>query len=608
MARKEKKVVGERQAVTSDPRFKSLHSDPRFYIPKKKSLKGDVDKRFQTAIETDERFQDEVTTDKYGRKVKRTQTRKELEKYLNLHEKNGSESDSDSDSDVESESASENEASAEPKKSKTSLSALDRARGERGSESESSDESSDEEDDESEAEELELEDRAAIPTGDETDRIAIVNMDWDNLQAADLFVSLNGFVPRGGRIKSVTIYPSQYGKEQMAKELVQGPSREFFEKNSKAKEEISDDDDSDEEDESDDGSEDEKIRKSLLKEDKGEDVNNDKLRKYQLQRLRYYYCVVETDSVVTAKNIYDNVDGTEFETTSNMFDLRYIPEGTSFDDEVPHDKCTELPKSYRPSKFTTDVLQNSKVKLTWDETPAERARVTTKAFTNKEIEEMDFQAYLASDSDDENVEDVRKKYRSLLGTSNKQDESGDDIDMEITFNPDGEQANTEAHSGDETTLEKYKRKQKERKQRRLEERKQKQEDVEASDGDEESKKAELELLMMDDDLKPQQANNKSKKKSKKSKKLEQAEEMEAGFDIQDPRFGALLSNPEFAIDPTAPQYKKTAAMDQVMKERQKRSRDMEASSGVRAKKSRPESTNTQSLIEKIKQRQRKAGK
>jgi hypothetical protein len=67
-----------------------------------------------------------------------------------------------------------------------------------------------------------------IPTGDETNRLACVNLDWDHVKARDLYKVFDGFKPSNGIIKNVTIYPSEFGKEAMAKEALAGPPSEVF--------------------------------------------------------------------------------------------------------------------------------------------------------------------------------------------------------------------------------------------------------------------------------------------------------------------------------------------------------------------------------------------
>ena len=53
------------------------------------------------------------------------------------------------------------------------------------------------------------------------------------------------------------------------------------------------------------------------------DYETEKLREYQIKRMKYYYAVVECDSKDTASHLYDQCDGLEFETSANKLDLRW---------------------------------------------------------------------------------------------------------------------------------------------------------------------------------------------------------------------------------------------------------------------------------------------
>ncbi|EDK40320.2 hypothetical protein PGUG_04418 [Meyerozyma guilliermondii ATCC 6260] len=604
----------QKQRVTSDSRFKSVHNDPRFKAPSLKNFKVKVDERFS---------KDELKKlnkkgrgkgaqiDRYGRKLK-SDDHSTFDKFYeneknekNEQEKEDKASDSsDSDSDSDSDSSP----------------VVDRARGEGVSSSESDSDSSSDSDSDSddsetgivydeEAEESEVELEEGKPEeGEPSASFAVVNLDWDNVRAVDLMVTFQSFVPKGGSIKSVTIYPSQFGKEQMQREEIEGPSRELFKSKKKKKKHESDE--SDDEVDMNNVESMRKITKKLYEEEDGtEDYDSKALRRYQLQRLRYYYAVVHCDSVSTAENIYKNCDGTEYESTANIFDLRYIPDGVTFEDDEPKDQCDTLPTNYKPSAaFVTDALQHSKVKLTWDETPKERLAVSSRPFSQKEIDEMDFKAYLASDSDSED-EKSSNKYKNLLGGTFDKSDSEDDVDMEITFTPglDEQKPPEPAKEEEETTIDAYRRKEKERRKRRMEKLKKSEKTDENEAVDEERSKAELELLMMEEGEKqPQHFNMKEivkaeKKKDKKSRgQKEEIPQDNFEADLSDPRFKEVFEDHDFAIDPTSSEFKGTNTMKKILKERSNRKQN-----GKKKRTSDKESKGElTSLVEKIKRRKK----
>ena len=112
----------------------------------------------------------------------------------------------------------------------------------------SSDSDSDEENEgvveDEEESDIEIEETKPEDT-EPTCAFAVVNMDWDNIRAVDLMATFVSFVPKGGAIKSVTIYPSEFGKERMQKEEIEGPPRELFKSKKKEVDSDSEDIDSD---------------------------------------------------------------------------------------------------------------------------------------------------------------------------------------------------------------------------------------------------------------------------------------------------------------------------------------------------------------------------
>lgn len=152
----------------------------------------------------------------------------------------------------------------------------------------------------------------------ETHRLAVVNMDWNHVKAVDLYVLLTSFLPKGGQILSVAVYPSEFGLKRMEEEAVQGPVGLFDKDNKNSNGEEEDDEDAND-----------------------NQIDVEKLRAYELSRLRYYFAVVECDSVATADHLYTTCDGLEFERSSNKLDLRFIPDDKEFN-HAPRDVATEV--------------------------------------------------------------------------------------------------------------------------------------------------------------------------------------------------------------------------------------------------------------------------
>lgn len=405
----------------------------------------------------EDKFKLKYKTDKRGRPLTTEVDEEDMKRYYDLEEEKEEEND-----EVESEEEEEIEEEIEEvtkgkideaTRKKLRSQEIDYARGE-GNLAEDTSSSEDEED--SEASEGEVDegevtiewgelDKDAERTEDATRRLAVCNMDWDRVRAVDLMVLLNSFVGRGeGGIKEVVIYVSEFGKERMKEEEREGP-RELREGGGIKREEG----EGDEEEEEENGEEDEE----------GNVYQREMLRRYQLNRLKYFYAVVEFDGVEAADKVYKECDGMEYESSGARLDLRFVPDDMSFEGEEVKERCSEMPAEgkYRPRFFTTTALQQVKVDLTWDEDDVGRREVQEAIWGGKgktkgggRVEEDDLKMYLASESESEEEEegdaaggdgeedkklDAIAKYRKLLeGLEEKgRKEKEGDVEMEVTW-------------------------------------------------------------------------------------------------------------------------------------------------------------------------------
>jgi len=611
--------------IHSDPRFSKLGKERKFLSVSKKHKKVKIDKRFQSLFSND-KFVSKCTVDKRGR-PKNLSSKESYEKFYDLEETDTSDDSDDEpkdDEENEEENLTINLPSAEDPviesdiKSKLLSSNIDYARGEADLYSDSSSEEDSDSEEEAEQEEEDTEffdkwgelDGEAERTEDATDRLAVCNMDWDRVGADDIFLVLSSFCPAGGSVASVQVFLSDFGKERLEEEKTLGP-RELRQLRGEEGEEEEDDE--------------EEVTGVV---DKKESLKRaaaamDRVRKYQVARLKYYYAVAKFDSIETANHVYTECDGMEYELSATRLDLRFIPAEMSF--STPSSSCLTPPNpdKYQPKAFCTTALQQGKVELTWDEDDLERAKAIKEAFNMEEGEEMENLGDLIGSASEDEGEDIENgsdeegfkekgsisKYRALLADLGDRNENQtEDGDMEVTWKDEGSNDEVEEMA----PWDKYLKKKKDKKKKKMEtlesgsddppegvdmsdpffaeelgDRKQKEklkkkkmQEVVSNNIEEGDEK--LALMVMDSDdekdhfnfkdiVESETKSLKSKKKWKKKKKqLEIPEEDSFNVDVSDSRFSALFSRPDFNIDPTDSNFKKTKNMEKIIEEKQKR--------------------------------------
>merc|ERR1711936_1098193 len=413
--------------IHSDPRFSKLGKERKFLSVSKKHKKVKIDKRFQSLFSND-KFVSKCTVDKRGR-PKNLSSKESYEKFYDLEE-----TDTSDDSDDEPKDDEENEEDnstvnlpivEDPVidsdiKSKLLSSDIDYAREEADLYSDSSSEEDSDSEEEAEQEEEDPEffdkrgelDGEAERTEEATDRLAVCNMDWDRVRADDIFLVLSSFCPAGGSVASVQVFLSDFGKERLEEEKTLGP-RELRQLRG---EEGEDEEDEDEEEETGIVDKKESLRRAA--------AAMDRVRKYQVARLKYYYAVAKFDSIETANHVYTECDGMEYELSATRLDLRFIPAEMTF--STPSSSCMAPPNpdKYQPKAFCTTALQQGKVELTWDEDDQERAKAIKEAFNMEEGEEMENLGDLigsASEDEDDEVDNGRVDIQCPIKSKGRSD-------------------------------------------------------------------------------------------------------------------------------------------------------------------------------------------
>lgn len=482
-----------------DKRFDKIIEDPRFKpIPKKVQKVQLNDKRFN-AMFKDKNFISSTDIDEYGRKITSGKGNIQMEKFYMVNKK-----------DLEKEK--------EPKQEEEEVEE------EEEEESDTSEEFEEflEEMKAQEEQQNQLAEEENIPTGEETKRFAVMNIDWENIHAIDLYVLLNSFCKNKSKVLKVEIYPSEYGIKEQEKENQQGPDKEIFQDNN------NDNTNTD---------------KPQKEEDGFDQV---KLRQYELKKLKYYYAVVTCDSVQTASQLYNECDGQEIERTQSFMDLRFIPDSLTQFPYPPKETCDHIPPDfdYVPNFRPNAALQDTKVKLTWDQTNPKRDELLTRAFKKEQFDDNDYEELLASsDSEDDELikeleasDEEEEHGLNLLGHKRKLPKIKDGDTIEIKFNKGLEGINKDVNNDENNKDAKSKWEEfKERKKniRREKKKEEKRHRIEVSDKRKgKTTKSELGLLV---------------DKSTQNKTFK--------FNPNDERFNTK-GNVDFAVDPTSSNYKK----------------------------------------------------
>lgn len=407
-------------AEPMDDRFSHITADPRFRTLRKADKRVKVDKRFSKMF-TEKKFKLKYSVDKRGKRINKKE--EDFKKFYDLSDSESDAQKHDSNDDLVEEIDSKIVKPIDKPK-------IPNARGENTDEEIEFSSSSESEDSEGETEELIHEwnewDKDVPKTEISSKRLAMCNLDWDRISARDLFVLVNSFKPSDGSILSVKIYPSQLGLERMKVEAESGPIPFLKGATSEVNEDQSQND------------------------ELGDPTLREELRQYELTKLKYYYAVVECDSALTAEVLYNELDGMEYESSSTALDLRFIDDETRFEGQ-PKSECHSMPdmSSYKAPQFVNTALQQSKVQMTWDQTDPKRKDVFERAF-HKEDDDDDLKAYLATSSEDDSdcelgvdqnehlsTEDKISKYKNLLNSLDEsKEEKNDDMEMEITWEPD----------------------------------------------------------------------------------------------------------------------------------------------------------------------------
>ena len=157
-----------------------------------------------------------------------------------------------------------------------------------------------------------------------THRLCLKHMQWDKVTPRDIYVLASSFVPANGTLRRVTIYPSEEGVAKLPQDERAGPSV------------IGDLDSLAEKD----GVTEwpgEGRGKGVPVEDLEADLSLPKAkrlnmcRRYEIERLGFFYAILDFDSSDSANAVYEAIDGNEYESSGCRIDLYFVEDARQVD-------------------------------------------------------------------------------------------------------------------------------------------------------------------------------------------------------------------------------------------------------------------------------------
>ncbi|XP_035492070.2 ESF1 homolog [Scophthalmus maximus] len=473
-------------------------------------------------------------------------------------------------------------------------------------------------------------------------RLAVCNMDWDRMKARDLFALLGSFTPQGGAVLSVKIYPSEFGKERLKLEETQGPpelkalpddSEDDTEEERVHREKMRD-------------YQFKRLRYFYAVVECDSDATAAKIYE-ECDGFEYESSCSVLDLRFVPDDVSFNEEPKDMATDVNLsaYTPKLFTSAANATakvqltwDETDHERVTALNRKFNKDEllqmdFNAYLASSSEEEEDEERLPGGSAEAEQGEEEEEEVEEEIEEEEVKKKKMKIKSEEQICKYRDLLRGINEQEkrlQTDRDMEMEITWVPGLKEVTqqlvkkkleaTESSTPWEEFLQKKKQQRKKKKKqdsvedelsddqlppdvdlsdpffteelaatdlKKKKKKKQQLEEEEQTAEEEEQlekQKAEMSLLMEDDDVsdskhkhfnydKIVEQQNLSKRKRKRLMKSEEPLDDHFQVDVTDPRFQAMFTSHLFNLDPSHPSYKRTKATQSLQAEKQRRRQD-----------------------------------